>query len=285
MGNCTVYTRVYSKSNAGQFVSGKGSKGGPLSYTALLEEFRNHANKRNRKPTALVSASDRIVDTVKRAFEKHCEDDESSAEIRIAFIEIPPTVNGTATRIHSAKKLAENCGLPEPNLFFHEAVFEWAIPEQYVLHKVSLRTLMKRGLQDYWFSQPDTAEVRRYIARDLQRHDPWEIGVILGFFARNFGARAPLNWVSYQLFHDCVLVKIVDDDVVRLNYAHGHTKMVDFQFFCDLEDGIDTALCDWWLSDVDFFLDYKEFKKLREVTEDSIIRDLIEFWETWHDVD
>ena len=66
--------------------------------------------------------SDRIVDTMKRAFEKHYKDNKSSAEIWIAFIEIPPTVNGTATRIHPAKELVENDGLPEPNLFFHEAV-------------------------------------------------------------------------------------------------------------------------------------------------------------------
>lgn len=34
-----------------------------------------------------------------------------------------------------------------------------------------------------------------------------------------------------------------------------------------------------------FFLDYEEFKKWREVTEDSMNWDLIEFWETWHDFD
>jgi len=285
MANRTIYTRAYSKSSVGQFVSAKAPKGDPLSYTALLEEFRNHANKWNREPTALVSGSDRIVDTLKRAFDKHYEDGESSAEIWIAFIEVPPTMNETATRIHSAKELAEKCELPEPNLFSHEVVFEWAIPKKYVLHEVSLQTLIKRKLQEHHFLQPSTAEVRRYTARELQRHGPWEIGVTLGFFAQIFGARAPLNWVSHQLFHDCVRAKIVDDDVVRLNYAHGHTEIVDFQFFCDLDDGIDTSLCDWWLSDIDFFLDYEEFKEWREVTEDSMTWDLIEFWETWHDVD
>lgn len=285
MANRTIYTRAYSKSSVGQFVSAKAPKDDPLSYTALLEEFRNHAKKSNREPTALVSGSDRIVDTLKRAFDKHYEDGESSAEIWIAFIEVPPTINETATRIHSAKELAEKCELPEPKLFSHEVVFEWAIPEKYVLHEVSLQTLMKRELQEHCFLKPSTTEVRCYTARELQRHGPWEIGVTLGFFARKFGARAPLNWVSHQLFHDCVRAKIIDDDVVRLKYEHGHTEIVDFQFFCDLDDGIDTSLCDWWLSDVDFFLDYEEFKKGREVAEDSMTWDLIEFWETWHDVD
>ena len=285
MANRTIYTRAYSKSSAGQLVSAKAPKGDPLSYTALLEEFRNHARKSNREPTALVSGSDRIVDTLKRAFDKHYKDGKSSAEIWIAFIEVPPTINETVTRIHSAKELAEKCGLPEPDLFSHEVVFEWAIPEIYVRHEVSLQTLMKRELQEHCFLQPTTAEVRCYTASELQGHDPWEIGVTLGFFALKFGARAPLNWVSHQLFHDCVRATIVDDDVVRLNYAHGHTEIVDFQFFCDLDDGIDTSLCDWWLSDLDFFLDYKEFEEWREVTEDSMMWDLIELWETWHDVD
>lgn len=287
MANRTIYTRAYSKSSAGRFVCAKAPKGDPLSYTALLEEFQNHANQDNREPTALVSGSDRIVDTLKRAFDKHYKKGESSAEIWITFIEIPPTINDTATRIHSAKELAKKSKHPKPNLFSHEVLFEWAIPEKYVLHEVSLQTLIRRGLQEHCLLQPSTAEVRYYIERELQRYGPWEIGVTLGFFARKFGAKAPLDWVSHQLFHDCIWAKTVDDDddVIRLNYEHGHTEIVDSQFFCDLDDGIDTSLCDWWLSDIDFFLDYEEFKEWREVTEDSITWDLIEFWETWHDVD
>ena len=36
----------------------------------------------------------------------------------------------------------------------------------------------------------------------------------------------------------------MDDDV---NYAHGPSETVDFNFFCDLDDGIDTSLYDWWV--------------------------------------
>ena len=282
MTSHTIYTRAYSKSSVGQLASRKAPLGDPLSYTALLEEFRNHANRWNLEPTALVSGSDRIVDTLKRAFDKYYEDGESSAEIWIAFIEVPPTIDESATRIHSAKELAEKCELPEPNAFSHEVVFEWTIPKKYVLHEVSLQTLIKRKLQEHYFLQPSTAEVRRYTSRELQRYNPWEIGVTLGFFAQSFGARAPMNWVSHQLFYDCVRAKIVDDDVVRLDYAHGHTEIVDFQFFCDLDDGINTTLYDWWLSGIDFSSDYEEFKEWREVTDASMTEDLIEFW---HDFD
>lgn len=61
-------------------------------------------------------------------------------------------------------------------------------------------------------------------------------------------------------------------------------EIVDFQFFCDLDDGIDTSLYDWWLSDIDFCLGYEEFEEWRDATEDSMTWDLIELWETWHDV-
>ena len=87
---------------------------------------------------------------------------------------------------------------------------------------------MKRELQAYCFLQLSTKEVRRYTARELQRHGPWKIGITLGCFARKFGARAPLNWISHQLFHDCVQAEIVDDDVVRLKYVHGQSEIVDF---------------------------------------------------------
>ena len=284
MADLVIYTRAYSESSAGQLISAKGPEGDPLPDDTLADEFRNHADKWNREPTALVSASDRIVDSVKRAFDKHYKDGESPADIWIAFVGVPPTAKENGTRVHSAKELARKCEHPEPNLFSHEVVFEWTIPEQYVLHKVSLQTLMKRGLQEHCYLPQSTAAVRQYTARKIQRSSPWENGIALGSFARKFGARAPLNWISHQLFHDCVRVKIEDDDVVKLCYAHGHTEFVDFQFFGDLDEGIDTSLCEWWLSDIDFSLDCEEFYEMRDWIEDSMIWDLVEFWETWHDV-
>jgi hypothetical protein len=146
-----IYTRTYSNGGAGRLVSGKAPKGEPLSDTALLEEFSKHTNKWNWEPTALVSGSDRIIDSVKRAFDKRHEDGESPADIWIDFIEVPTIINETTTRIHSAKELARKCGLPKPDKFSHEVVFEWAIPEKYVVHEISLQTLIRRGLREHNF--------------------------------------------------------------------------------------------------------------------------------------
>ncbi|OBT51809.1 hypothetical protein VE04_08748 [Pseudogymnoascus sp. 24MN13] len=303
MANRTMYTRVYSTRSDRQLVSGRGPNGDPLSRAALLGEFWNHANYWNREPTALVSCSDRIIDTLRRAFGMHYGDGEPSADIWIAFIEVPPTTDGAATRIHLAKTLAKRCKLKEPNLFLHEVVFEWAIPRNYVVHEVSLKTLIGRGLQEHYFIQlvtlkvPRTCKVRRtrkvrstlearqHTAKQLHHHDPYKTGITLGLFARKFGARAPLNWISHQLFYDCVWTKIVSDDVVRINFAHEkRAETVDFRFFRALDDGIKTSLCDWWLSDIDF-LDYENFKGCRDETEDAIAWELIELWETWFEVD
>jgi hypothetical protein len=291
MDNRTMYTRVYSTRSPRQLVSGRGADGYQLSRTALLKEFWNHANYWNREPTALVSCSDRIIDTLRRAFGMHYGDGEPSADIWIAFIEVPPTTDGTATRIHLAKTLAKRCKLKEPNLFLHEVVFEWAIPRNYVVHEVSLKTLLGRGLEGDYFLHPSTLEARKYTAKQLHQHDPYKTGITLGLFAQKFGARAPLNWISHQLFYDCVWTKIVADDEddendgVRIYFAHEkRAETVDFRFFRALDDGIKTSLCDWWLSDIDF-LDYENFKECRDETEVAIAWELIDFGETWFDVD
>ncbi|KFY42044.1 hypothetical protein V494_02645 [Pseudogymnoascus sp. VKM F-4513 (FW-928)] len=287
-----TYTRTYSNSSVGKFVSGKGSRGGPLSDDALREEFGKHSQKSNREFTALVSGSDRIVDSVTRAFSKHHEDGESRADIWIAFIEVPP--NDTTTRIHSARELAERCKLEEPGKFSHEVIFEWAIPEKYVVHEVSLQTLIERGFQEHYFLRPSTCEVRStsevryYTAQEFKRHDPWGVGVTIGFFAQTFGARAPLDWIAHQLFYDCVKMNIPGEDVVWLTYAPHHTdyasqdtEIVDFQFLCDLDKGIKAALIEWFLSDIDFCT-YQEIEEWRAETEDSMAREVTECWETWH---
>ena len=73
--------------------------GNPLSDPALLEEFSGHADIWNREPTALVSASDRIVDTLKRAADKHHKNGDVPPDAWTAFIEVPPSMNESATRI------------------------------------------------------------------------------------------------------------------------------------------------------------------------------------------
>lgn len=149
---------------------------------------------------------------------------------------------------------------------------------------ILLILLFADSIIEFFFSFNVIAKVRRYIAKEFQRHGFWKIDVILNVFARKFEVKTLLNWVFHQFFNDCIWAKIVNDDVIRLNYAHEHVEIIDFQFFCDLNDEIDINLCDWWLSNIGFFLNYKKFQKWQKATKDDMTWDLIEFWEFWHDV-
>jgi hypothetical protein len=262
MANRNIFTRVYSEKSAGKLVSGKSQTASlpypTLSNNALEEEFRNHSSKWNRDPTALVSCSSRIIDTVQRAFEKCHKNHESQKDIWIAFIEVP----STAPRIyHSAQNLAERCNLRDSRKFSYEVVFEWAIPKKYVIHEVSLETLVRRGLQKDYYYKPTVKDVRNCNATDFQQYDLVESGLSIGFFAQVFGVRAPLNWIAHRLFYDC-----------------GGTAVVPSRLY----DGICVSLNDNWLADLDLFQAYKEYKHERDIIEDAIIWDLIECWETWN---
>lgn len=284
MANRTIYTRVYSESSAGQLNSGRCPTGPPLSGDELLAEFRRHASLTNRIPTALVSVSSRIVDTIYRAFKKHYVDGESPADIWVVFIEAPAEGNGPPARLHSARELARSTGL-EPKRFHYEFVFEWGIPQDHVLHKVSLKTLMDRGLR-VDSEDLSTEALRISTAREFEQSSsyPVDIGINLGFFAQKFGARAPLDWIAHQWYFDSVRTWVDwSFHEVKLRYAHGRSETVTIDFFCDLDRGIDTVLSDWWLADSDFARDYEEFKRWREIMEDGMTWDLIEFWEIWHD--
>lgn len=137
-----MYTRVYSKSSAGQLSSGKGSRGDPLTIARLDEEFQNHSQMYSRDPTALVSVSNRIIDTISRAWAKHYNEGESPEDIWIAFIEAPAASGAShrpPARIHPAERLGKECGISSPELFRHEIIFEWAVPDDFVLHEICLQ--------------------------------------------------------------------------------------------------------------------------------------------------
>ena len=298
MAEREIYTRVYSSTSAGQLVSGKDARGSSLSRTQLRDEFRNHSVLRSQTPTALVSVSNRIIDTVKRAYEKRYISNESPADIWIVFIEVPApdtAQNQTVTRpgIHSALELAEEFGFPRPNLRYHEFVFEWAIPDEYVLHKVSLQTLMGRGLswEQYLlekhpylgFRIVPTLDLRSRIFEVLYDDDPWEIRASLGEFAQRFGARAPTNWIAHRLFYDCVRCDIQEYQrecqIATLRCAHGRERLVGFEFLRSIDDAITEPLplpCILWAQE------YEEFESFQKEMEDCMAETDIDFWERWH---
>lgn len=263
-----IYTRACSSSSAGNLVSGRGPQIAPLSDEQLLEEFERHSHLDNRTPTALVSVSSRIIDTIKRAYELFHNRRDNPDEIWIIFIDVP---NSCDVRLHSAQSLAEKLLDPKHGRFRYEFLVEGQIPTEWVLHRVSLKTLMSRGLDwTRYLSRGNirTEEIRFEMVDRLTSSDAVDIGMSLGCFAQFFGARAPLDWIAHQLYYDCFRPKIIIDDMVILKiYNHDDERAeiwnchVDFEFFSRLDIGIETALFDWWLTDDEFLAAQKEFEE------------------------
>lgn len=108
-------------------VSDKGG-GFPLSDNQLKAEFCNHRYKTSLKPTALVSVTTCFFEVLTRAFQELDSNREN------------------ANKAH-AEHLARLTKIPEPQRFRNEYLFHREIPEQYVVHGVSVRTLLDRELR------------------------------------------------------------------------------------------------------------------------------------------
>jgi hypothetical protein len=293
-----MYTRVYAESSPRKLVSGKGPCDESLSSDELLEEFSRHSDKYNEEPTRLVSVSSRIVDTLARACYKHYQQNEPAENVWIVFISDPADVagEGDAAVVRHAEILAEYCGYPRPVLLRYEYLFEGSIPESLVVHRVSLKTLLDRGLTQSKdidsiprFCTGCTEDLRQDIAADIWHIATesrfWEVGIYLASFAQLFGARAPINWIAYQLLCDCTrCYGIHDDNYYRLEY-HGikQDSWVDLDDLKFLDDGVDTVLIDWWLTSNEFVTNYEIYEEERCEIEHNISVQIEEFYDTWYD--
>jgi hypothetical protein len=197
--------------------------------------------------------------------------------IMIVFIEVPDAEDAGRVRIHDASELAVS------NKFMYERLFEWEIPERYVLHRVSLRTLLDRGIGGFILQSPERLQV--LMERDLRDYDSqgdhpppplstkalrycisedlkseFEPGYYLGFFAKTFGARAPVYWIAYQLLDDCGL--------------HGVSTSAFASYWAG---AIDQVLIDWWLTEEDFIASVNEWQTEADEGQERMCWDLIDF--------
>ncbi|KAF2676369.1 hypothetical protein K458DRAFT_410580 [Lentithecium fluviatile CBS 122367] len=219
----SYFYRCYSKSSAGGLISGKGRRHGRLSGTDLYSEFVNHVRLRTMEPTALISASNRLIDTLRRAFSKLYDDEESPNQIWITFIHVPDVDKHV---YHHAEGLAKKWNCPNSRRLRYKYIFEWEIPEKYLIHKVSVETLIERGfdMKEYLFdgALPSTSTLREEVATRILKplNGGYHIGLNLGLLARRFGARAPVRQIALQLHQDYSHVRIIDDDaqIVSISY-------------------------------------------------------------------
>ncbi|KAF5874222.1 uncharacterized protein Bfra_004228 [Botrytis fragariae] len=275
-----LFYRVYSPTSAGGLVCGKAKQGWHRpSHINLEREFENHKHLFNREPTSLVSVTSSIIRALKTAFYKAYEDAQDSAEIWIALIKVP---NWESDAYHSAQEMAKRCRAKNPVLFKDEYLFEWEIPMEYVVHRVSVQTLSERGLnlkeycEQTWdgnsdsllYILPPTSDLRKKIASTVcevnfdrnvhfsYSHNEFESHVKLAEMARAFGARAMGLNLSWKIFADCCM--------------DGFSWPTDFeQRYNAMQEDCDVVLLDWWLLGDEFSYDYechlKHAASLREI--------------------
>lgn len=185
--------------------------------------------------------------------------------------------------------LAKETGIKESYKLKHEYLFEWEIPDRYVEHRVSVETLLDRGLsfEDYLTDDgrlPCLEEFRSLMIKKVLNpaFNGYTIGKHLGQMARCFGARAPVKEIANQILTDCpqgfypnykgqfVRWKERKDDV---------PETVDFDHFYWITRGINESLFDCWLSDAIFVEDFlAHVKWANELTKEMEI-----LWELYWD--
>lgn len=240
------YRTLSNSSSAGGLVSGKDKEDRQLSIDELLCEFENHkkgARKLNEeicreRLTALISVTASFIDALRRAFDKLYEGDKPD-QIWIVFISVPYKDKGT---YHHAEHLAREIGHDTPRKFKNEYIFEWEIPEEYIVHKVSVQTLLERGLNMERYCEysnnrkqlPSAYLLRQDIAKNVldPSNDGYDIGMSLGFMARCFGARALVCDIAHKILFECTRIARIDDDAQYVYvYINGHETILDVEHF------------------------------------------------------
>lgn len=304
------FFRSFSDSSASGLVSGRGKGGRQLSIHELLSEFKKHKDgPRNiydkidlERLTALISVTVNFTDALRRAFEKYYEGDNPD-RIWIVFISVPHNDRSIYHHAeHLAGYLAGEIGQDKTSMFKDEYIFEWEIPEKYIVHKISVQTLLQRGLkmERYCVYSNNRKQLpSAYLLRqDIAKHilDPsnggYNIGMSLGFMARHFGARAPVRDIAHQILSECTQFLYVNYNAqnVCVSYWEGHKTTLDFEHFYWIQTGIDESLFELWLSDIDFCLAYNEhcewvsrledeMERERETTEEHMNEDAVFYFE------
>jgi hypothetical protein len=236
--------------------------------------------------------SDRIIDTVQRAFSKYY-DCELPEDIYIVFIQVPADKR-QVTGPHSAQGIAEDCGFEDSDKFKHEFVFEWAIPAGFISHTVTVKTLLDRGLSMDKYLTGDgqllsTSQLRCAMAETYFGDDClWEIGLDLGYFAMYFGARSPLGWIAEQLLWD-IAGRRKDDTgnppFVWISFPQRKSLKLGSSCLEAIDDGIRTRLFEWWLLDDDFLAGLEEYEYERDRLENCRIDACTDFFLRWKCVD
>jgi hypothetical protein len=220
-----------------------------LSEDDLLNEWDIHRFEKNRQRTALVSVTNRPLEALNRALKKYYNSHENPGTIWIVIIRVPDGRN--SIRPHHVQRLAQRLAQrrddPADDVvkYKYEYVFEWEIPQEYVVHCVSLRTLIHRGiermlrLQYYPQGFPSFKKMRDDLLKNNILANPSGTEFWLCSLAQAFGARAYTYEIALRTLHNCLSGGYIDEDnqYVYFNWAD-FCGSLEFSDIRDIEIGI-----------------------------------------------
>jgi len=155
----------------------------------------------SRTPTAFVSTTSNFVRALHIAYQK-IYDGEDTQDIKIAFL---TSRTDAQTRIYRAKNFAIESRSSEEGvrLFENEYIFLWKVPEDNVIHVVSMDIVIRRGfaLPEIYTSRPVPSlfDLREAIADQAYQLAAFERGYLCGSAACMFGIRAPIHEIAFQM--------------------------------------------------------------------------------------
>lgn len=212
-----ILFRSWSSTSAGGLTCGKLSHGWSaheLIGQRLHDEFEQHQQLLVEQPTALVSTTPNFLRVMHVAYSKAHKEEDLDA-ITIAFI---AKDGPSPAKIHNARDLAaKSTSDEELKKYDNEYLFEWRIPEDNVIHTVTLGLVHRRGfnlkpcsLAENYF--PNLSDLRGRIAKRTAFLAPFDRGYQCGLAACDFGTRAPVKELARQMSEWAVKGRYSDFD-------------------------------------------------------------------------
>jgi hypothetical protein len=171
--------RCWSPKSAGDLSSGKSHNGvrqHKFTAAGLLQEFQEHRNLYNRTPTAFVSTTSNFLGALHVAIQR-VHDGEDARQIKIAFL---TSRTDADTRIYPARDFAIRSGSSEEEAdnFVNEYLFLWNVPDDNVIHVVSMDLVIRRefALNRIRTGQPfpSLSDLRRALVDHRDQLTPFE---------------------------------------------------------------------------------------------------------------
>lgn len=148
-------------------------------------------------------------------------------------------------RPYHAKKLAQQSHIKNADLFKYEYLFEWEIPLEYVEHRVSVRTLLNRdieellGLQHFANDFPCFRYMQETLVCNILESHLYTAGRWLGSLAQAFGARTCTYELAFQILRTILDGGRIDEDGQFVRFGMlGSSGVLEFSDICATEHGI-----------------------------------------------